>query len=312
MKYSIIKLLLAAATILTPGLLAGQAITTQPAFPTEDQSIEITFDVSMVERTELEGFNGDVFAHTGVIISEEDKNSGAWSFVIAGWDTNIEKARMTNVGENLWQITIEDIREFYNIPNSVEKVFQLAFVLRDGNGTRQTEDLFVDLADEAVNVRTLSPEGPATIASMGEPFQIVGIGNTDVGETLTLSLVFDDQEVATAVNDTLRYTFVPDQVDNFDFTLTGVDEFENTGTHTFRIVGVGDVVEQQRPTGIEDGVNDLGGGSVILSLFAPEKENVFVIGDFTDWQPDADFFMKRDFAREDSVHYWLQIDGLPQ
>ncbi|MFU8813183.1 MAG: alpha-amylase family glycosyl hydrolase, partial [Balneolaceae bacterium] len=33
---------------------------------------------------------------------------------------------------------------------------------------------------------------------------------------------------------------------------------------------------------------------------------------FTDWQPDADFFMKRDFAREDSVHYWLQIDGLPQ
>src|SRR5690606_14731323 len=49
------------------------------------------------------------------------------------------------------------------------------------------------------------------------------------------------------------------------------------------------------------------GTSVILTLYAPEKKGIFIIGDFNDWKAQSDYFMKRS---PDGKRWWLQIDGL--
>jgi glycosidase len=47
-----------------------------------------------------------------------------------------------------------------------------------------------------------------------------------------------------------------------------------------------------------------------LSLFAPYKEFVYVIGDFNDWTPTADYLMHKETQGADSTWFWLEIDGL--
>lgn len=66
-----------------------------------------------------------------------------------------------------------------------------------------------------------------------------------------------------------------------------------------------------RPAGLQDGITySEGGTSVTLSLFAPAKDYVFVIGDFNDWKVNESYLMKKDSLKADSVWHWIEIDGL--
>ncbi len=65
---------------------------------------------------------------------------------------------------------------------------------------------------------------------------------------------------------------------------------------------------EARPEGLEDGITYE--NNVRLSLFAPKKEYVFVIGDFNDWSLDEAYLMKKDSLNADSVWHWIEIEGL--
>ena len=95
------------------------------------------------------------------------------------------------------------------------------------------------------------------------------------------------------------------------FKLTATDAQGATASDEVGIIAP-TVEEAARPAGIRDGVNyaENDPTTVTLSLFAPGKNFVHVIGDFNDWQIDEAFLMKRDAAGDDSVHWWLEIDGL--
>ncbi len=64
--------------------------------------------------------------------------------------------------------------------------------------------------------------------------------------------------------------------------------------------------EQKRPSGIRDGINYSSDQTkVTLSLLAPGKEQVYVIGDFNNWQTSDEYLMKKD-----GEHFWLTISNL--
>ncbi|MEM8560507.1 MAG: alpha-amylase family glycosyl hydrolase, partial [Bacteroidota bacterium] len=52
-------------------------------------------------------------------------------------------------------------------------------------------------------------------------------------------------------------------------------------------------------------------GTVFLSLLAPSKSYVYVLGDFNDWQPDPAYLMQRDVVSEDEVYWWLEMNLTP-
>jgi glycosidase len=61
------------------------------------------------------------------------------------------------------------------------------------------------------------------------------------------------------------------------------------------------------PEGMEDGINYIDSSTVIPSLFAPYKNNVFVIGDFNNWQMDSAAYMN---ITPDNSRFWVKISNL--
>lgn len=92
-------------------------------------------------------------------------------------------------------------------------------------------------------------------------------------------------------------------------TEAGVTRTDST---SFSFITSATVVNEARPQGLQDGItydpNDA--TKATLSLFAPGKQYVYVIGDFNDWGVDANYLMKRDELKADSVWHWLTITGL--
>lgn len=70
------------------------------------------------------------------------------------------------------------------------------------------------------------------------------------------------------------------------------------------------VDDLSRSHGITDGINYIDDNTVVVSLNAPFKDFVYVIGDFNDWMVDEQYFMKRDSIDALHIHWWLEIDGL--
>jgi 1,4-alpha-glucan branching enzyme len=71
----------------------------------------------------------------------------------------------------------------------------------------------------------------------------------------------------------------------------------------------GDVQQAEIPSNAKvDGFTRLNNGtSVIMTLYAPEKQGVFIIGDFNDWKASSEYFMKRS---PDGKRWWIQLDNL--
>src|SRR5690606_19658251 len=61
------------------------------------------------------------------------------------------------------------------------------------------------------------------------------------------------------------------------------------------------------PAGTLDGINYINSSTVRLQIYAPNKDFIYVLGDFNDWQFNADYLMNR---TPDGNTYWLEITGL--
>lgn len=303
--------------LLLPAFLQGQTIATDPSFPTEDLPVTITFDVSETQRNDLEGHSGDIYAHTGVILSESDKNSGNWSYVIADWTVDIPRAKLTSLGDDKWELQIDDIRNYYEIPDSEDPVLQLAFVLRNSAGSLQTENLYVDIFEDVLSVRFNQPDVSRLnpyFADLNESVEFEIVGSAPAGTLSSITLFEGETEIASVSgSNTLEYTYNVSASGRTDFYVEAVDETQSMARDSVFIIVNPNVTVQSRPEGIEDGItyHESDDSKVTFSLYAPGKEFVYLIGDFNDWEIDPSYFMARDETGSfNGSHYWIEIDGL--
>jgi len=107
----------------------AQVIIVDPPFPTADAAVTITLNTT---GTGLEGYSGDVYAHTGVTV-----NGTNWQNVIGSWGDNNTQPKLTQTGANLYQLEITpSIRTFYNVDLS-EVISELCFVFRSADASQQ-------------------------------------------------------------------------------------------------------------------------------------------------------------------------------
>lgn len=303
------------ALLSATGLMA-QVVTTEPAFPAEDKPLTIIFDASEADRSDLDGFTGDVYAHTGVILNESNENSGNWSYVIAEWDENIPKAELTSLGNNRWELKIEDIREYYGLPGSEDSIRQLAFVFRSSDGTLQTEDLFVDLFDGEIQLRINQPSADRLnpyFAEMGETINFEITGTSNLGTLASITLFRGNTEIETTTDeDILSAEYTVNNSGRTRFYAEAEDQQGTTIRDSVDVHVKPDLVRQERPDGVEDGItyHEDSPGKVTLSLYAPGKEFAYVVGSFTDWEVSEEYFMNLDDTAEDGDRFWIEIDGL--
>ena len=289
----------------------AQLITTTPAFVTEDcGEVTVVFDATQGTGG-LAGYGGTVYAHTGVITSESQSDSD-WKYVVADWGENVDKCKMTSLGGDKWQLTITpSIQEYYGVPEG-EQVQKLAFVFRSGEPTDAStniykegkaeggKDIFVEVYEQGLNVSFAQPESDLLV----QPGTAVDFAvNASMEADLQLSVNGAAVQSADAAT-TLEATYTFATVDDYMVVAQAIAG-NDVVRDTLYVCVPGDAPVATRPTGLEDGINISPTGDVSLLLYAPDKDNVFLVGDFNNWVQLNEYQMKRD-----GDYWWYTLSGL--
>lgn len=282
----------------------SQVLTTDPEFPTAEDAIIVYFDASKGNQ-ELKNYSGDIYAHTGVI-TVKSSGPGDWKYVIADWDENTDKAKLTKVSENLYQLEIQPgIKEFYGVAED-EVILQLAFVFRNSDGSQvgrdeDGSDIFAEVYEPGLNISISSPTDDYIILP-GEQLEI----NASSNEADSLFLYIDDVFIAKTPGTTLLYTHTENLAGSHLIKVIA-ENSEEEAIDSVYYYARGSVQLEFMPEGWLKGINYLGNDSVGLVLFAPHKEFIFVLGDFNDWRLDEQYMMNKE---PDSYYWWLAIGNL--
>jgi oligosaccharide 4-alpha-D-glucosyltransferase len=97
------------ALVFTSGISA-QVIYTIPAFPTQDEPITIIYDATLGNAA-LMDVPPPIYAHTGVITTESASPTD-WKNVQGVWGTADPEVLMTEIGDDLYQLSITSINDF--------------------------------------------------------------------------------------------------------------------------------------------------------------------------------------------------------
>ena len=280
--------------------LAGfSQVSSDPAFPLDTAPVTIMFDAT---GTALDGYTGDLYTHTGVII----EGNSNWQHVIGDWGNNTNQPQLTRTGANTYELEITpDIRTFYEVEEQ-EVVEKMAFVFRAAAGSPQSADLFIDVFSNELSILISEPAEESVIVGLEETLDVVA--GSPSAETLQLWLNGD--MVYESTTSPIEYTF---DISTFSgiweehTVVAKAIDGDLSAYDTLTIVVVDDPVVEALPDGYLEGVNVLSQSSVALVLYAPGKERVFAIGDFTDWRLSVDGAMK---ITPDGDYFWVVLNDL--
>jgi len=279
--------------LLISSTLSAQ-LTSDPEFPTANEPVIIYFDAT---DSGLEGYSGDVYAHTGVNLESGDE----WQHVIGSWGNNTNQPQLTRISTDYYSFEIPvSINDFYGIGGS-EIVTALAVVFRSEDGGQQSSDLTLNVYTVS-NTVTIANPCTSDIFSIGDSVQIQAVAM--FADSLKIYLA---DTLFFAIDSSILNVKVPALVQgNTYFTVIGKSETEADTVESFFFTRKENIIAEL-PNGVEYGINYIDDNSVILALHAPYKDFVFLKGDFNDWDISLDYQMN---MTSDSSTFWLTLFGL--
>ncbi|MBZ0199660.1 MAG: hypothetical protein K8H86_07325, partial [Ignavibacteriaceae bacterium] len=288
----------------------AQVITWVPDFPTESDSITIVFDATQGNGG-LANYTGDVYAHTGVITNLSTSNSD-WKHVKTGWGVNTPETKLTRIGTNLYELKIKpSVKSFYGVPQN-EQVLQVAFVFRSGvqvggswleGKTESGGDIFLPLSVAGLNVAITTPAERPVIKHLNDTISV----NVVSANSVSLQLYVGGSLASQTATNSIEYSIIASEAGKKWVKAVATGSGGATVADSFYYVVNAPIAIQALPQGYGDGINYKSATQVVLSLYAPEKEYVYVIGDFTNWEVDPAYMMKR---TPDQLRYWFEINSL--
>lgn len=296
-----------------------QIVVTQPEFPTENDSIVVIFDATQPGAEELLNYTGTVYAHTGVLTN---LGGTVWQHVIGQWGNNQTQPPLTRLGANLYKLTVGFPRQFYGLTNPAEKILELAVVFRSADGTKQTRpDIFIPVYEPGLNIVF---ENPKVEVEFGDPLRspafvkqgssvLVDVEVIEIGtEVFSLTLFVDNLQVAQSSIDSLSYVFNYNDYSPGPHSVAavGTDTSGASDTASFVMFVNPPMVNQQPPAGTEPGINIISPTTVTFILFAPDKEFVYLLGDFNDWKVETQYFLNRWAEGADDVVWWITLNNI--
>ncbi|RJP72284.1 MAG: T9SS C-terminal target domain-containing protein [Ignavibacteriales bacterium] len=285
----------------------SQVITWQPTFPTDNDSLIVLFDAAQGSKG-LQGYTGDVYAHTGVITSKSTSSTD-WKYVKTNWGQNTAETKLERIGTDLYRFKIKpSIRSFYNVPSG-ETIKQVAFVFRSANSpykegkTETGGDIFLPVYAAGLNLSILSPSSVPFFSTLNDTIEIKAVASNAASITLSVN----GQNISTVANDTLSYNLIADSYGKKRIRLTALSNDGQTKSDSFYFMVNYPESVQNLPAGIIDGINYTSSTTATLSLNAPNKSFIYVIGDFNNWEVDSAYRMN---ITPDHSHYWLELKNL--
>ncbi len=268
-------------------------ITTSPAIPIDSKAVTITFDSSKDSKLGL--FSGDLYAHTGVSLT----GIGDWKHVIGTWNDNSKQPKLTNKGNGIYELVISpDINTYYSVLAS-ELVTKMNFVFRSADGTKQTNDLFVTVNTEGLHVSISSPSR-INVFEKNQGFQFTAASTASAD----LKLFLNNQQIYSLTGTSISQSMSVPDAGNYWLKATATQN--NTVKRDSVYVCIREATtNESRPSGLITGINYTDDQSATLLIYAPNKNNIFVTGDFNKWLPDNLYQMKKD-----GNYFWLKVGNL--
>lgn len=306
----------------TNQLILNGKVTVSPAKPTRTEAVTITLDAT---GTALAGFSS-VYFHSGV--GSDKPGSTGFSHSVGNWGKDDGVGKMTNIGTNLWQITLPSIDTYYSLTNN-DDAFALNFLFRSVDGTAKEDFNGANYHAEIdpgfyflVNSPTYSPYMVQTNMSFNiqatsnynSDWQLIETdANGNQLSVINSQSALGSYAFSTSVSDlaihyyTLKATYGGVTKEK-TFLIKGYDapvvatmpsgakqganyNFPNTGEVTFVL---------QTPTTTTYDFSDCGGG--IFNSTTAEKKIIYLIGDFNNWQISEDFKLKKD-----GDYWWITL-----
>ncbi len=300
--------------------LLAQVVTTDPALPGPTDPVTITFHADRGTMG-LKGYTGSIYAHTGVITDKSTQPSD-WKYVKTAWGQDTPETKLTRIAPDTYTLTIANPRAYYGVPTT-DRIVKLAFVFRnEGPAPTKTgkdtgdKDIFVDIYDSGVSLRFTQPTVGALsplIVERNQPFTVTVASSSTTGAITSLRLLVDGVVQQTVSNtETLSATLSLPTAGRRIIRAEATDASGATGVAEFAATVNPAPVYTPIPVGLKDGItyDPADPTRATLSLYAPKKKFVYVIGDFNNWEVQPAYFMAKDSVRADSVRYWLTLTGL--
>lgn len=295
------------------GSASGGIVTLDPAVPTADEQVTITYDAT--KGISGLGAAAKVYMHSGVVLSGPEGT--AWNNVVGNWGQDDGVGEMSPVeGEpGKWQITLPSIREYYALEGGVP-VFRLGMVFRSADGTKtgksETDgDIFVNI-------------NPGDFVRFAEPVasEIFGVA----GEQILLSAEASGvaENISIEINDGSGFNSVAQlsnsQEINFQYSLSASGEIQlrvnaqfgdktvsSEKTISIYLRQLSTVAEL--PEGMKNGINydPADATKATLVLLAPLKEFVYLVGDFNNWEIQDAYQMNQ---TPNGETFWLELTEL--
>jgi len=302
-----LKIFLSAILALNIIALRAQIITCDPVFPSATGAVTVTFYADQ-GNAGLKDYTGDVYAHMGLITSLSTSSSN-WKYVVAAWEVNLPKAKMTRVSANVYTISITpSIKEFYGVTSTTEVIKQLAFVFRSADRTREGKtasggDIFYDVTPEsAFVVKIATPVNYTSLVSSGDiiPVKV----NASKGDSLK---IFDNGTQLVKSTTLSASTSITASGTGLHKILAKAWKNGVSAADSVYYCVKGTVTVEDVPAGMRPGVNITGDNSATFVLYAPGKSYIYLIGDFNNWIFCDEGAMKKS---SDGNYFWVSVAGL--
>lgn len=301
--YRMRKALLISFLLLTTLCGFAQKVDIEPSISPEffqaDEQITITYDVTGTSLSNLE--NAWIWMwipdNTDWKVTSNENPASDNSSV-----TDAAKFEKTTVGEKVTFSIQLTLTEFLGL--SKEEITSVGMLIKgDDWGDGQSEDAVVPVT-QGFTVRFDGIESNYGFYASNDVINLV----IKTSETAEIVLYLDDVVLSSAADATLleyAHTVLDDgTVHILKAVATSVSDEVDEVQYAYTLEP--QTVEETLPIGMMNGVNYLADETMVtLVLTAPNKQNVFVIGDFNDWQLQQEYLMK-----QSGEQFWLTIEGL--
>ncbi|RYY19221.1 MAG: T9SS type A sorting domain-containing protein [Cytophagaceae bacterium] len=305
----LLALLLLASWV--PAARAQSPVTVSPAYFTGATAITLTYDATL-GNAGLATYAGDVYIWTGAITTLS-ANDGDWRYLAGtSYGSPATSEKMTSLGNHKYSITFTPNTYYPGLGASGETLRKLGMVFRGSGGTPEGKGLGNSniVVSPGIQVNFSSPSSATTVVA-GTTVAVAGTANLAATLTLTLNgTQVAQQPNATSIATTVTVT----QQGANTLVLTGTDG-TTTSTATATLIVPPPVATAPLPAGANaDGITYINGGtSAILSLSAPNKSYVYVLGEFNNWQMSAAGLLKKTATVNSDAatgRWWVQVDNL--
>lgn len=309
---------------------SAQLLSWTPQFPNDNSPLVIIVDATKGNQGLLNYANSDnIYVHCGVTTNLSNNGGREWRYVngIVGGDYGgtTPGLKAVSLGNNKYQYTINNIRNFFGVPVS-ETIKTVNILFRDANANTSLvkkqvnadgSDMFIPVYPAGQNniqftqpfiIPTFNISNEPISGTIGQPVAVTATASTSGG---TLNLYFNGTKVNGPVTGSATISANPvitttgNQLIVAELIAEGISYYD---TLQFYLPPANTILSL--PPGVKEGINYWPGcDSVTLVLYAPNKLNAVILGDFlnNNWLPQSQFQMNK---TPDGNYYWLTLHGL--